>query len=54
MKGQLFGASLGMLLMAGLVWMVGLVSPKTGPYWTFFAASAVVFAILYAGTSEED
>jgi len=40
------------LLFSLALWTTGEFSPKTGPYWYFYAASAAVFAILYTGTKE--
>jgi hypothetical protein len=40
------------LITASWLWVFGVVSPNTGPYWYCPAVMAGVFAILYAGTKE--
>lgn len=51
-KSTLFGLTTGILAVAWVSWALNWVSPTTGPYWYFYAASAAIFAILYAGTRE--
>jgi hypothetical protein len=53
MKTAFLGITIGTLIGACVMWEIGLVSPKTGPYWTCPMAVAGVLAILYAGTKEE-
>jgi hypothetical protein len=52
MKPLFGGLTIGSLITAWFLWTFGAVSPKTGPYWTFYAASAVVWALLYVGTED--
>jgi hypothetical protein len=53
-RATFLGISFGCMGLSFVLWMFGIVSPRTGPYWYFYATMAAIFAILYSGTKEND